>query len=70
MLKLELNCQDRLDKMQSIMKTKQNNKVTNRKGVIFIEYDTKMSRPIEQCAIYDKDEIEKWRDWSYRSSLS
>ena len=51
------------------MKTKQNNKVTNRKGVIFIEYDTKMSRPIEQCAVYDKDEIEKWRDQLYRSSL-
>ena len=36
MLKLELNYQDRSDKMQSIMKSRQSNKVTNRKGVIFI----------------------------------
>ena len=59
MLKLELNCQDISDKMQSIMKSRQSNKVTNRKCVIFIEYNTKMSRPIEQCAVYDKDEIEQ-----------
>ena len=28
------------------MKTKQDNNVTDCKGVIFVEYDTKLSRPI------------------------
>ena len=42
MPKLELKCHDRLIRMWSIMKTKQDNDVTNDKGVIFTEYDTEL----------------------------
>lgn len=41
----------------------------DRKGVTFIEYDTKLLWLIEQCVVYDEDETIKWQDQSYRSSL-
>ena len=37
------------------MKMRQDNDVTNHIGMISIEYDTKMSRPIRQCAVYYED---------------
>ena len=48
--------------MRSIMKTKQDNNATNWKDVISIEYDIKLSRPNEQCAVYEKYEIGQWCD--------
>lgn len=39
------------------MKTKKDNDRTDYEGVIFIEYDIELSTPIEQCAVYYKDEI-------------
>lgn len=56
MPKSELNSHKRLDKMQFIMKSKQNNNVDYHTGVISAKYDTKLSRPIKQCTVYDKDE--------------
>ena len=54
--KSELNCHDRLDRMRSIAKTRQDNDVIDHKGVIFIEYDTKLLRPNGHCAVYDEDQ--------------
>lgn len=39
------------------MKSSQDNDMTYCIGVISVEYDTKMLRPIKQCVVYDKDEI-------------
>ena len=38
-----LNCCDWLDKVQSIMKTKQDNDMTNRTDVIYVENDIELS---------------------------
>lgn len=43
--------------MRLIMKTTQDNDVTDHKGVISVEYDIELWRLIGQCAIYDYDEI-------------
>ena len=59
MLKSELNCHDRSNMLLFITKSKQDNDVIDRIGVIFIEYNTKMSILIEQCAVYDEDETEQ-----------
>ena len=50
--KLELNYHDKLDKMQSITKTRQDNNVIDRKGVMHIEYDIELWRSIRQYAVY------------------
>lgn len=42
--------------MWSIRKSKQEKDMIDHIGVISTEYDTKLSRPIEQCAVYDEDE--------------
>ena len=65
-LKLELNCHDWLDQMQSNTKSIENNDVTNCIGVIFIEYNIKLSRPIRLCEVYDEDETRQRCDQSNR----
>ena len=69
MPKSKLNYDYRSSKMQSIMKSKHDNDVIDRASVISVKYDTKLSRPNRQCAIYDEDEIGQRRDWSYRCIL-
>ena len=39
------------------MKSRQDNGVTDGTSVIFVEYDTELSRPIRQYTVYDEDEI-------------
>ena len=67
--KLELNYHDRSNKMLSIMKSRNDNYVIDRIGMIFVKYFTDMLRPIRKCAVYDEDEAGQWRDWSYTSTL-
>ena len=55
MLKLELNYQDWLDKMRSIMKNKEDNKVTDRTGVIFAQQDTELLTLIRWGMVYNED---------------
>lgn len=62
MPKSKLNYDYRSSKMQSIMKSKHDNDVIDRTSVISVKYDTKLSRPNRQCAIYDEDEIGQRRD--------
>lgn len=57
MLKSKLNYHDRLDMMRSIRKSKQDNDMANHTGVISIDYDIELLRMIEQCAVYEEDEI-------------
>lgn len=40
--------------------------MTDHIGVILVEYDTKLSRPIKQCAIYDEYETKQQLDQLYR----
>lgn len=50
-LKLEHNCHDRSYILWFIRKMRQDNNVIDRKGVISVEYEIELSRPIEQCAV-------------------
>lgn len=38
-----LNCQDQLDRVQSVTKTKQDNEVTDHIGVVYAKNETKLS---------------------------
>ena len=67
--KSKLNYHNRLDRMRSIKKTRQDNDVTNRTGVIFVEYDIELSRLMGHYAVYNKDETEQQCDRLYRSAL-
>ena len=52
--KLELKFHDRLNRMRFTMKIRRDNDVTDHIGMIFAKYDTELSRPIGQCAVYVK----------------
>lgn len=43
--------------MRLITKTRQDYNVTDGKGVIFVEYDIELSRPIEYDALYHEKHI-------------
>ena len=47
--------------MQSITKTRQDNDVTDRTSVISVEYDTELSRLMEQSVVYDEDKTRQRR---------
>ena len=61
-MKSKLNYYDQSERMQSIMKSRQDNVVISCTSVISIKYDAKLSRPIKQCAVHDKDETGQWHD--------
>lgn len=42
MMKTKLNCWDQLDRVQSVMKTRQDNDVTSSTGAIYTENKTKL----------------------------
>ena len=48
--------------MQSITKTRQDNDVTDRTSVISVEYDTELSRLMEQSVVYDEDKTSQRRN--------
>lgn len=50
------------------MKSRQDNDMTNRIGVISVEYDTKLSRLIELCVVYDEDKTRQRCDRSYTNA--
>ena len=38
-------------------------------SMISVEYDTKLFRLIQQCVVYEEDNIGQQRDWLYKSTL-
>lgn len=62
--KLELNCDDRLDKMRSIMETKQDNNVIDHIGVVYAEKGIQLSWLIREDAIFHKKKRGQWRNRS------
>ena len=48
---------------------KQDNDMTDRKGVVYTKNETKLLWSIELNVIFDENQIEQRRDWSYRSGL-
>ena len=52
-----------------MMKTKEENSMIDRIGVVYAEYDTKLSWSIGLGVNYDENKIRKLRDWLYRCGL-
>ena len=55
MLKLKLNCWDLSEWVQIVMKTRQDNDVTNHAGVLYIENNTKLLWPIGPGVVCDEN---------------
>lgn len=52
-----LNCQDWLDHLWSMKKMRLENDLTDCIDSLYVENEIKLSRPIEQGTVYDKDQI-------------
>ena len=68
-MKSELNYHGQLDGMLCITKTKEENNMIDHIGVISVEYDTELLRPIGYYVVYDHDKIRQFHDLSYRSII-
>ena len=51
MLEMILKCHDRLDWVESMTKTRQDNNVTDRIGLVDIKIETELSGPIRPSAV-------------------
>ena len=54
MLKSKLNFWDLFDRVRSVMKTRQDNDMTNRTGALYTKNDIELLWPIGLGVIYDK----------------
>ena len=68
-LKMKLNYHDWSDHVQSMMKTKQDNDMTDHIGLVYAKIKTELLWAIWPSAIYDENQIGKGCDWSYRCGL-
>lgn len=57
-----MNYHDRFDQVQSIMKTREDNNMTNRTGEVYVENDIKLLCPIRTGADNDENQIGQLRD--------
>ena len=57
------------DRVWSVTKTKQGNDMIDCIGVVYTKNENESSWSIESGAIFDENQIWKWCDWSYKSSL-
>ena len=57
MPKRKLNCRDRSDRMQFVMKTRQNNDVTNCTRMVYAENEIELSRSIKKGVDNDKIQL-------------
>ena len=67
--KMKLSCRDQSDRVWFVMKTRQDNDVTNRIGLVYVKTKPQFSGPIWSGAVYDENQIRQWRDWYYRCGL-
>ena len=56
MPKMKLSCYDRLDRVQSLMKTRHENDVTNRISLVFVETKIELSGLISQGGVCDENQ--------------
>ena len=56
MLKLNWNCQDPSDYLQSMMKTRQDNDKIDRTSAVYAENEIELLCPIKLGIVYDKNQ--------------
>lgn len=66
---LKLSCHDRLDRVWFVMKTRQNNDMTDHIALVYVEIKTKLSRPIWSHEVCDENKTGQWHDRLYRCVL-
>ena len=69
MLKLKLNCWDQSDQVWFVMKTKQNNDMTDHTDAVYIKNEIELPWLIVPGLVYDEYQIGQRYDQSYRFSL-
>lgn len=69
MPKLKLNYQDLLNCVWCVTKMRQENNMIDRTSAVYIENETKLSRPIGLGVFYDEKKTEQRCDRSYRCGL-
>ena len=62
----KLNWRDLFDRVQFVMKTKQDNDVTDCTNAIYVENEIELWWSIRSSMICEKNLIEQWCDQSYR----
>ena len=66
---MKLSYCDQSNRVQSMMKTRQDNEVIDYKGIVYVKNEVKLSWLIELSAVYDENQTRQWCDQSYRCDL-
>ena len=69
MPKMKLSFRELLDRVRYVIKTIQDNVMTNRIGLIYVETKTELLRPIEQGTVSYEDQTDQRHDRSYKCDL-
>ena len=59
MPKMKLSCHDQLDQVQFMTKIRKDNDVFDHIGLVYVEIEIELSRPIWQGVVYDENKIEQ-----------
>lgn len=67
--KTKLRCCDWLDLVRSVIKTRQDNNMIDRIGMIYVEDETKLLWLMGLGVIYYENQMGQWCDQSYRKTM-
>ena len=60
---MKLSFREQSDRVWYVIKTIQDNVMTDCIGLVYAETKTELSRPIESSAVCYEDQIGQWHDW-------
>ena len=66
MPKSKLNYKDLFDRVQSVMKTRQDNNMIDRTDVVYAKNEIDLSWLVRLGAVYNENQIGQCREWSYK----
>ena len=66
---MKLSYHELSDQVWFVTKTRQNKDVIDHTSTVYVENETELSWSIRPGAIYYENEIEQWRDWSYKTMM-
>ena len=58
-----------IERVRSMIKTRWDNNMTGRMGLLYARKEIVLPWSIKLGTVYDKNQIGKWRDWSYSYGL-
>ena len=60
---MKLSYCDQSNRVQSMMKTRQDNDVIDYKGIVYVKNEVELSWLIELSAVYDENQTRQRHDW-------